>query len=191
MALFKIFRGTSQNLPTSVHDGYAYFTTDDGKFYIDVDETRILINPDFPLPPLPPTPSAEDIQYIYTENISNVKEALDTLFNSSSMAFEVLTVRQWAERGRDQQISKEGCLYIYSDAGGITNDNILIPKIKIGDGINRIKKLPFIGVQLQNLLLQHINDVNIHVTELEKQIWSNKTDIEPIPTQDILRMMSL
>ena len=35
MALFKINRGVNANLPTARHDGYAYFTTDDGKFYID------------------------------------------------------------------------------------------------------------------------------------------------------------
>ena len=39
MALFKIEKGTAANLvanrPNAV-EGYAYFTTDDGKFYIDV-----------------------------------------------------------------------------------------------------------------------------------------------------------
>lgn len=38
MALFKIFKGPSERLkdvkPTK---GYAYFTPDDGKFYIDID----------------------------------------------------------------------------------------------------------------------------------------------------------
>lgn len=39
MALFKISRGNSNSLKTKVStikDGNAYFTTDDGKFYIDV-----------------------------------------------------------------------------------------------------------------------------------------------------------
>ena len=35
MALFKVFRGESSSLPSQTTDGYAYFTTDDGKFYID------------------------------------------------------------------------------------------------------------------------------------------------------------
>lgn len=36
MALFKILRGNSANLnSTPFHDGYAYFTHDDGGFYID------------------------------------------------------------------------------------------------------------------------------------------------------------
>lgn len=49
ISLFKIFKGKAVNLPTDMHDGYAYFTTDDGKFYIDklVDGVlkRTLINP--------------------------------------------------------------------------------------------------------------------------------------------------
>lgn len=50
MALFKVYRGLASNLPSALHDGYAYFTTDDGKFYIDADNdgtvTRTLVNPD-------------------------------------------------------------------------------------------------------------------------------------------------
>lgn len=52
--LFKPMRGSSARISTDVtpfHDGWAYFTIDDGKFYIDaVDENnaqkRICINPD-------------------------------------------------------------------------------------------------------------------------------------------------
>ena len=34
MALFKISKGLAANLPTTYKEGYCYFTTDDGKFYI-------------------------------------------------------------------------------------------------------------------------------------------------------------
>lgn len=53
MALFKILKGDSSRIDTSItpfHDGYAYFTPDDGKFYIDSivngENKRICINPD-------------------------------------------------------------------------------------------------------------------------------------------------
>lgn len=46
MALFKVYRGVASKLPPELHDGYAYFTTDDGKFYIDTASKRTLINPD-------------------------------------------------------------------------------------------------------------------------------------------------
>lgn len=35
MALFKPLRGTRASLPQELHDGYAYFCTDDGSFHID------------------------------------------------------------------------------------------------------------------------------------------------------------
>lgn len=53
MSLFKILRGDSSRIDTDTtpfHDGYAYFTPDDGKFYIDAvvngENKRICINPD-------------------------------------------------------------------------------------------------------------------------------------------------
>ena len=47
MALFKIKRGLAATLPTTYVEGYCYFTTDDGKFYIDTTNTaagRITLN---------------------------------------------------------------------------------------------------------------------------------------------------
>lgn len=35
MALFKSLRGKRENLPSTKTDGYAYFCTDDGSFWID------------------------------------------------------------------------------------------------------------------------------------------------------------
>lgn len=45
MALFKILRGRKENLPKKITDGYAYFTINDGKFYIDASTGRTIINP--------------------------------------------------------------------------------------------------------------------------------------------------
>lgn len=45
MALFKILKGAQANLPSKITEGYAYFTTDEGNFYIDVDATtRMQVN---------------------------------------------------------------------------------------------------------------------------------------------------
>lgn len=38
MALFKVLRGNKTNLPQQeLHDGYAWYTTDEGGFYIDAE----------------------------------------------------------------------------------------------------------------------------------------------------------
>lgn len=43
MALFKVNRGTSVNLPAAKHDGWAYFCTDTAEFFIDyLDENEVL-----------------------------------------------------------------------------------------------------------------------------------------------------
>lgn len=41
MALFKILQGSSEGLKKlKATEGYAYFTPDDGKFYIDIGSTE-------------------------------------------------------------------------------------------------------------------------------------------------------
>jgi hypothetical protein len=44
MALFKILRGKSQTLPATKTDGWAYFCTDDGGFYIDYTDDKGVLN---------------------------------------------------------------------------------------------------------------------------------------------------
>ena len=51
MAIFKAFRGKKSEMPVEYHDGYIYFTTDEGKLYIDAKQRngaieRFLINPE-------------------------------------------------------------------------------------------------------------------------------------------------
>lgn len=44
MALFKISKGSKANLPTTLTEGFCWYTYDDSKFYIDhKDETGTLI----------------------------------------------------------------------------------------------------------------------------------------------------
>lgn len=166
MALFKIFRGTSENLPQVIHDGYAYFTTDDGKFYIDTSDTRILVNPD--------TSSADKIAYLKDGVMTDVGAVLDEML-SSSASFEIHTFQEWIEAGRN--ISQAGVLYVYSD-GYELEDGTTIPRIKIGDGLAYISDLPFFDEKLRLDLAQHINDLDVHVTYEEKMAWWNKLNVD-------------
>jgi hypothetical protein len=44
MALFKISKGLKANLPTTLTEGYCWYTYDDSKFYIDhKDENGVLV----------------------------------------------------------------------------------------------------------------------------------------------------
>jgi len=47
LALFKISKGLKSKLPTTYNEGYCYFTTDDGKMYIDTSNAssgRVCLN---------------------------------------------------------------------------------------------------------------------------------------------------
>lgn len=160
MALFKVFRGTSANLPSTIHDGYAYLTTDDGKFYIDTTQRRILINPT-------PASSASDVTYIKDDIVTNVGVVLDYLLDSSA-TIDIHTTAEWnGEAGR--AISEKNTFYVYSD-GYTLADGTVIPRIKLGDGMAYIIDLPF----LDEKYYSHIRDASIHVTPEEKAFWNTK-----------------
>ena len=67
-------------------------------------------------------------------------------------------------------------IIVYTDGGQITQNNsiIPIPRIKIGDGNSYVVDLPFVDDNVLNLLEDHINDNNRHVTLAEKSFWNNK-----------------
>ncbi len=169
MALFKVFRGTSENLPSTIHDGYAYFTTNDGKFYIDTSTRRILINPD--------TSSADKISYIRDGVMTNVAAVLDDLLAQSSVSIEVHTTEEWSgEAGR--KISKQGTFYVYSD-GYLAEDGVTyIPRLKLGDGNAYIMDLPFLDGPLLNMIVQHINNGEVHITQQERLFWNRKLNVD-------------
>lgn len=165
MALFKVFRGTSENLPSTIHDGYAYLTTDDGKFYIDTSSRRILINPD--------TSSADKISYIRDGVMTNVGAVLDDLTQSTA-SIEIHTTQEWSgSAGR--QISRQGTFYVYSDY--YNDDGLTTPRIKLGDGRAYISDLPFIDSKLMNTIIEHISNQDIHITPEQRIFWNNKLNV--------------
>lgn len=53
-----------------------------------------------------------------------------------------------------------------------------IPGIKIGDGRAYVQDLPFVDEELREKLMNHINNMDIHVTLAEKEFWNNKVNID-------------
>lgn len=70
-------------------------------------------------------------------------------------------------------ISEEGAIYIYSDYSTDIHGNP-IPCMKIGDGLAYLIDLPFSSQDLTEALFNHINDSTLHITQQERQFWSNK-----------------
>ena len=72
-------------------------------------------------------------------------------------------------------IAPRGTICIYTDRGSYINNGttIIVPGIKISDGISYVSGLPFVGDD-------HINDNIKHITSEERTFWNNKlnTDID-------------
>lgn len=156
MALFKIFRGKSENLPDERHDGYVYLTDDDGKLYVDVIEgnylKRILLNPNADW-------SAES----GSSNILNKPENIGKIVSGNT---------DWWDAQRNL-VGVKDTVYIYNDYQTYERQDgtvVNIPGIKIGDGKAFLIDTPFID----QLSMDHINNHDIHITPEERAFWNNK-----------------
>lgn len=69
-----------------------------------------------------------------------------------------------------------GTIIIYTDKGQI--DGKLVPGIKIGSGNAYVQDLAFVSEEIENVLLDHINNSNIHVSPEDKFKWNNKVNID-------------
>lgn len=53
-----------------------------------------------------------------------------------------------------------------------------VPGIKIGDGQTTLYDLPFVSDIDAQLIIDHINNTDIHVTLQEKEFWNNKLNYD-------------
>ena len=76
-------------------------------------------------------------------------------------------------------IAQKDVLYIYSDYKTIQIDGkqILLPGLKIGDGMSYLIDMPFVNSTdsgIEQLILDHINNNVIHISAAERNFWNNK-----------------
>lgn len=82
-------------------------------------------------------------------------------------------------------VPQKGEIVVYSDHGILnpgTEDEVLVPAIKIGDGNAYLIDLPFVGddvtAELVSLIEDHIRNTSIHVTPAEKAFWNDKLNYD-------------
>lgn len=77
-------------------------------------------------------------------------------------------------------IPKQGSIIVYTDYLSETIDGTTInyPNIKIGSGNGYVQDLAFINEKEYQLLIDHINNSNIHVTTADKGFWNNKLNVD-------------
>lgn len=68
--------------------------------------------------------------------------------------------------------------YTVEEYGETVTKTIQIPNIKIGTGNAYVQDLTFVDEKTREILMNHINDNDIHVTLQEKLFWNNKVNID-------------
>ena len=75
-------------------------------------------------------------------------------------------------------VAEQAAVYVYSNADYIDDGNgnlIPIAGIKIGDGTSYLIDMPFVSESVLKIILAHVSDLSVHVTEAEKEFWNNST----------------
>lgn len=71
-------------------------------------------------------------------------------------------------------IPRKGEIIIYTDKGVGTDGITTVPGIKIGDGTSYGIDLPFVGDEIAASVLDHINNIDAHVSNADRIFWNNK-----------------
>lgn len=121
-------------------------------------------------------------KYLDPQGVSYLWSKIQNI-SKDKLIYYSKTKEQW--NINPQLLSKKDILYIYTNYKKIRKqgeqDQIIIPGLKVGDGKSYLIDLPFINntsnSDFENILLQHINNKTIHVTQEEKIFWSNKLNL--------------
>lgn len=85
------------------------------------------------------------------------------------------TEENW--RSQNTLISELGALYVYKDHSTVIEDGVekYVPAIKIGDGTSYLIDMPFINDDFSKMLLEHLQDAVVHVSDDDRTFWNNKS----------------
>lgn len=75
------------------------------------------------------------------------------------------------------RVAEKGVIYVYSDVATFTDEQgneFPVAGIKIGDGTSFLVDMPFVNDSSAALVLDHISNTAIHVTQEEKNLWNHK-----------------
>lgn len=86
----------------------------------------------------------------------------------------VKTTAEW--QAISSYIPPKDTILVYSDYGTLTvnNHTYNVPGIKIADGLAYGIDQPFVGEDVKQQIINHINDSTIHITSAERTFWNNK-----------------
>lgn len=110
--------------------------------------------------------------YLDKGGVAYLRRIIDGL-KADKMSYKMRTAAEWdADR---QLISENGVLYVYTEYDQSETGKSLTG-IKIGDGTTYLIDLPFVagGSGASQQMIDHMNNLIIHITQAERNFWNNK-----------------
>ena len=92
--------------------------------------------------------------------------------SSSSTTASIISNTTAGWNSNPLYISQPNVIYVYTDHTTLSN-GVLVPGLKVGDGMAYVVDLPFIGGSSGDLQ-QHISNLGIHVADDDRELWDNK-----------------
>ena len=86
-------------------------------------------------------------------------------------------------------IAEKGHLYVYTDHHKVDNGDGTftdIPAMKVGDGTSYLIDMPFISTDDYDLLMDHINNWQIHVSENDRTRWDQNLSAQVNESRECL-----
>ena len=102
---------------------------------------------------------------------SKIKNYVDNKVGTGGTAIHYGTTEYW--NSQPNLIGEKSHIYVYTDYA-VTENDVCVPNIKIGDGNAFLVDNPFVTTSVEELLQLHIDDNTKHITEQERSVWNNK-----------------
>ena len=120
-------------------------------------------------------------QYLTKAGLAYFYSKLD--LKAGSVDIRYGTVAEWDSQ--TDLVSEKNVIYVYSDYQTVGGQ--VIPAIKFGDGLAYLIDLPIIAGN-STVLMNHINDTNVHLNTGERTFWNDKIScfISPVDSEELI-----
>lgn len=90
-------------------------------------------------------------------------------------------------------IAEKGAVYIYSDYEVFEDEvgnRVPIAGLRIGDGTSYLIDMPFVNSLTARMIIEHVANRTIHISEAEREFWDNKISAYVDPTDSETLVLS-
>lgn len=119
--------------------------------------------------------------YLDTEGVAFLWRKIKNI-NNNKFTYYSKTKEEW--NSDITFLSEKNVLYIYSNFKIFSKngqEEIYLPGLKIGDGKSYLIDLPFLNDfdnNIEKVLLDHISNNSIHISDQQRSFWNNKLNYE-------------